>query len=311
MIRIKFRLAYNIVINISLQFDDDVNRFGNRAALLCGLVLNNITNIDPREVQRVEIVEAYIFWICTALCLGSSLNIMVTSVCAVIYGGGLALRGQLGSMSRAVDGMKIEQNVMLNQYNLAIYSYGLSNIAVFYVIMGQLPATLGTVILAIFMPTWYYYSVRIYNRFKFDAISTTFRTEKSTTTQSATMQSFVRSKYIQTGSVLKKNSLKRHYFVLIKTDLFRFDKKEDFAVEGLKACRDPPIPVQAFTLKANHSGDQYRLVLFPRRNGDSLPLEILCDTEEEYISWKSSLEAVCSSTGADSGAFQEDVLFIS
>ena len=87
-----------------------------------------------------------------------------------VYGPGLALRGPLGSMSRAVDGMKIEQSSMLNSYVWLIITFALSILASFWLVMKLEAAIVSSILFCIQAGGWYHYTLRIYNRFKFDAV---------------------------------------------------------------------------------------------------------------------------------------------
>ena len=277
--------------------------------MLCGLVLNNITNIDPREVQeKNDIYFAHIFWLTTALCIGSSMHIMVTCMYVVIYGGGLALRGQLGSMSFAVEGMKVEQNWMLNIFNLSMYCFGLSNVAVYYLILDSAPAYLGSFIMAVFMVMWYLYTLRIYNRFKFDAVSTTFQNSDDSKVMHAKFEGFLRAKEIVAESALIKNPWIRRYFVLVETELYYCDRKDDYLRDGLKACKERPISLPSYTLmdKEQRTANEYHISLIPRIKDAELPWELLSETEDEYISWKSAIQAACTITGNISARSYEE-----
>ena len=87
-----------------------------------------------------------------------------------VYGPGLALRGPLGSMLKAVEGMKIEQDTMLKCYVCLIGSFALSILASFFLVMTPKAAYISTSFFALQAYGWYHYTLRIYNRFKFDAV---------------------------------------------------------------------------------------------------------------------------------------------
>lgn len=87
-----------------------------------------------------------------------------------VYAPGLALRGPVGSMNRAVIGMKIEQDTMLQCYVCLIISFAFSIMSSFWLVMKTEAAWTSTVIFLLQSLGWYHYTLRIYNRFKFDAV---------------------------------------------------------------------------------------------------------------------------------------------
>ena len=96
-----------------------------------------------------------------------ALHVLLCSVYIAVYGQGLALRGPIGSMVRAVEGMVSEQEQVLTAFTVMMCSLSFGTMGAFFVQMDFNAACAACVILAGCMYLWYHYCLRIYNRFKF------------------------------------------------------------------------------------------------------------------------------------------------
>jgi hypothetical protein len=85
-----------------------------------------------------------------------------------VYALGLALRGPLGSMVIAVDGLAEEKYIIVYTFFAAILSFALSTIAYFWVVETVIFASLSTLIVIVGIYFWYTYSIRIINKFQWD-----------------------------------------------------------------------------------------------------------------------------------------------
>ena len=82
-------------------------------------------------------------------------------------------------MARAVEGMVIEQKQVVTAFILTVLFITLNMMGVFFIMMTLEGASVCTVILLCSMGVWYSYSLRIYNRFKFDQLTEEMRFNQS------------------------------------------------------------------------------------------------------------------------------------
>lgn len=71
-------------------------------------------------------------------------------------------------MARAVEGMVVEQKQVVVAFCVTVLFITFNMIGVFFIMMTTEGAATCTVILLVSMGIWYSYSLRIYNRFKFE-----------------------------------------------------------------------------------------------------------------------------------------------
>ena len=130
--------------------------------------MNSVSNSDISKFTRNlgSRVSGDIYFICSALSMACGLYCVQQSILSNVYGLGLALRGPIGSMVFAVDGMIQEQYGIVLTFILTIVFFGLSTIAYFWVVETTIIASVSTVIMTTGFCYWYYYSTRIINRFK-------------------------------------------------------------------------------------------------------------------------------------------------
>lgn len=98
----------------------------------------------------------------------ASIHSLLCSVFISVYGQGLALRGPVGSMVRAVNGMVIEQFNVLVSFVISIVAFAFGNIGMYYCMFNRKGAVICSSITLAGLVIWYHYCLRIYNRFKFD-----------------------------------------------------------------------------------------------------------------------------------------------
>lgn len=92
-----------------------------------------------------------------------------------MFGQGLALRGPVGSMVRAVNGMVVEQEHILYCFSFNIFFLAVSTIATYFVVMSLEGAYICTAVTICAMLLWHHYCLRIYNRFKWTETSVAWR----------------------------------------------------------------------------------------------------------------------------------------
>ncbi len=96
-----------------------------------------------------------------------SLQALLSSLIASVYGQGLALRGPLGSMVKTIDGMVYEQHQVVFCFVLAIACFLLQMGTMFMIMMNS---TIGPICFGVIVvggAVTYSYALRIYNRFNF------------------------------------------------------------------------------------------------------------------------------------------------
>jgi hypothetical protein len=142
------------------------NNFGTQAALMSSFIINAISQVPGFDATCNEF-WLYWFWITGSIAFIAAMHMLLTCVYVSIYGQGLALRGPVGSMVRAVEGMVQEQEQILVVFVITIVFISFNLCGVFFVMMDYEGAILCTLILLLAMMIWYTFALRIYNRFKF------------------------------------------------------------------------------------------------------------------------------------------------
>lgn len=130
------------------------------------------------------------YWVSSAITIGLGIHCMLTTSMLLVFGPGLALRGPLGSMVRAIEGLVDEQQGVLWSYILCVLCFGtksalksfificcnctlfvdtgIATAGTFWLMMYQVEAIICNGIMLIAMYYWYDGSIRIYNRFKWE-----------------------------------------------------------------------------------------------------------------------------------------------
>lgn len=148
-------------------FSNFFTNFGTQCALIAGFILSSISQVPGLDAS-CNIFWKYFYWISTAISFVTSMHVLLCTVFIAVYGQGLALRGPVGSMVRAVDGMVIEQLQVVSAFVITIISFTMSTVGTYWIMMDSLGAILSSIITLIGMGFWYHYTLRIYNRFKWE-----------------------------------------------------------------------------------------------------------------------------------------------
>jgi hypothetical protein len=137
-------------------------------SLLAGFIMTSWTNTDLTQFERNvgSRVAGDIYFVTSAVSIALSIYCLTQSILCTVYAFGLALRGPLGSMVIAVDGIIQEKPLIIGSYFLAVLFFALSTVAFFWATQTSILAIATTVIMTIGMCFWYYYSIRIVNRFR-------------------------------------------------------------------------------------------------------------------------------------------------
>jgi hypothetical protein len=143
------------------------NQFGTQCALMIGFIAGAISQVpaldNPSGAPYWTIV---MYWIGSAGCVAAATHVLVCTVFISVFGQGLAIRGPVGSMISAIDGMIIEQQQVLFFFIVTVAFFAFQAIGMYWVMMDRLSAIVSTVITVIAMCLWYTHALRIFNRFR-------------------------------------------------------------------------------------------------------------------------------------------------
>lgn len=173
MLKAKQHLLYHNTNNLLLhirQFEVDYfqnmyNTFGVLGAVVSGFAVNSIAQVVA-DTAPVHYVWKALFWLWTTCAIGFSTHVMVTTALITVYGPGLALRGPIGSMKKAVDGMYYEQRLILFSTVAAIFCLSMELLTIFVIEMYIEEAWVCSIFFITAMFFWYNACLRIYNNFK-------------------------------------------------------------------------------------------------------------------------------------------------
>eukprot|EP00949_MAST-11_sp_MAST-11-sp1_P004016 g4016.t1 len=115
------------------------NAIGTQSSLIAGLVITTLTAVDTSPVEmgheRFWVREA--FFLSSALSFSCSLHCILCSTFASIYGPGLALQGQEGSVSKAYFAMVRERKHILYSFTLSLFFLVFQIISAFFILDEQ------------------------------------------------------------------------------------------------------------------------------------------------------------------------------
>ena len=151
-------------------YQEFFNMFATISALLIGFTLNSLTNmvLDGSEKQSRVRVFADLYWVGCAATFATAIYTLFSTMLCNVFGPGLALRGPLGSMVKAVNGMFDEQHAILYSFVLSIVAFAIMMTVYFWMVMTTIGAATGTIIVFLSSFVWYHYCVRIVNRFQWN-----------------------------------------------------------------------------------------------------------------------------------------------
>jgi hypothetical protein len=147
-------------------FSTFFSNFGTQAALMIGFIAGSLSQVpgtdNPAGAPYFFVV---LYWVTSALTMMTGMHALLVSVFLQVFGQGLALRGPVGSMVRAVEGMVAEQQQIFYSFILTMFFFGLQAIGMYWVMMDSTSSIVCTILTVIAMFYWYQYSLRVYNRF--------------------------------------------------------------------------------------------------------------------------------------------------
>lgn len=144
--------------------------FGTQAALFVGFIAGSLSQAPGYENPNDNPYPLIaLYWVSSAFCVGFGLHTLVCCVFLQIFGQSLALRGPVGSMIRALEGMVIEQKHVVQSFVCTFFFFGIQTTGLYWV-MFDFPNALACSIINCFgMFYWYHSALRVYNRFFFDS----------------------------------------------------------------------------------------------------------------------------------------------
>lgn len=140
---------------------------GTQAALVGGFTyLTFSQNLETEYVYTYTMNATY--YVTAAMTIAFAIHVILTTMLVQILGPGLALNGPVGSMARAVEGMRIEQKQILGSFFLMMFFFALSTLLLFWVTMDMYSSVIATAGFLSCARYWFYYCGRIYRRFYWD-----------------------------------------------------------------------------------------------------------------------------------------------
>ena len=123
--------------------DTRMAALGTQSSLLAGFIIANFVNnfLGPHSGTNTAIGTQYLMYISTGVAMAASFHCILNSTFLCIWGPGLALRGGMGSVSRAYSEMKAERNQIVMSFNLSVVFFGFQCIATFLAYDGQIGLT--------------------------------------------------------------------------------------------------------------------------------------------------------------------------
>mmetsp|Transcript_12862 Transcript_12862/g.28565 ORF Transcript_12862/g.28565 Transcript_12862/m.28565 type:complete len:421 (-) Transcript_12862:113-1375(-) len=139
--------------------------FGTQAVLIGGFTYGTFTQNNIENSNPDLDVFTFLYFVMCAITIASSIHVMLCTMFLQVMGPGLALNGPLGSMSRATEGMRIEQDQIILGFIFMICMFALSTVWQFWLVMTVPEASICTAVMVVGARQWYFYCERIYLRF--------------------------------------------------------------------------------------------------------------------------------------------------
>ena len=141
--------------------------FGTQAALIggftYGVFTQNEVNYDNGYI--IEDIIADFYWICSAITIALAVHVILCTMLMQVLGPGLALNGPVGSMARATEGMRLEQQQIIVSFVAMMFTFSTATVLSCWVVM-SFEASLGcSISFLVAASYWYKYCERIYLRF--------------------------------------------------------------------------------------------------------------------------------------------------
>ena len=98
------------------------SQYNALSGLIAGFQLVSITQVVVQQYNCARFIKSC-YWVSTAASFIPSIHCLLTTSFLIVYGPNLAIRGPLGSMKRAIDGMVVEQKEVFYSFILALITF--------------------------------------------------------------------------------------------------------------------------------------------------------------------------------------------
>ena len=140
------------------------NAIGTQAALIGGFTYGIYTQNQADSTHQYTTTMLTVNYIASAITIAASVHVIINTMLLQVLGPGLALNGPVGSMARAAEGMKVEQDQVIKAFTLMMVSFAVATVFSFWAVMDTVAAVVNTIVFAIAARCWIYYSRRVYYR---------------------------------------------------------------------------------------------------------------------------------------------------
>lgn len=260
--------------------------FGTRSALVIAFVCSSISQVpglsNPSECPYIW---RLFFWYGSAGTLACAVHVMLCSLFVGVFGEGMGIRGPLGSMVRAVDGMIEEQMHILFYFNLTIFFFGFFFIGMAWIMMDTETAWVSTALLVCFMFLWYHYNLRIYNKFSFTKFQYDYLApdDNEPEIREEGVGDYLT---IKTKRKIHPQKWKRYYVVIRKTLIYYYKDKYAYDLDETMSINRRPINLEGYTLVVGSSSPPFSISLVPSDPNDVRKVwQFRCDTIAEFNEW--------------------------
>lgn len=146
-------------------YSDFLITFSTLAALCASLIVNTVTQVQAYStVGLLRGLKSWFWLSCTVtICFG--IHCVVVSSVTLVYGLGLALKGPLGSMIRALKGMVRASKIVYTTFLITMVGFVIVNMATFWMVAFTEIALATTFIFIVFVIGIAYHCVEITERF--------------------------------------------------------------------------------------------------------------------------------------------------
>ncbi len=152
-----------------IQYYTNVNvAIGTQAALIGGFTYGIFTQNQPNEDHSYAKRCMTGYYIASAITIACAVHVIINTMLLQVMGPGLALNGPIGSMARAAEGMKIEQNQVTYAFTVMMIFFSIATTLSFWAVMDLEAAIVNTIIFAFAARMWYISGRRVYYRLHWD-----------------------------------------------------------------------------------------------------------------------------------------------
>jgi len=282
--------------------------------VLAGIICGTISQTPGLDTPtRCNYAWVFIYFVTSAISVVATIHVLLCSVFINVFGQGIALRGPLGSMVKAVDGMVFEQQQILTSFIVGIVFFVLQEVGMFFIVMDQPFAILCSLIVLAGMGITYHYTLRIYNRFNWDATIDHWKSGEGDNADPAqrvqVAQDLLKKRDKDKDSPLqtplmpletsfaayltlkvddKRERWQRHYFVLSGSSLSFFKDRLSQQTQPSEPLNRRPILLREYRLLTE---PPFLITLLPLNSvgEEKAAWRFRCDTRSELEEWMQRL----------------------